>query len=177
MISPSVFSPPSSSPHLLWLMDGELPLLPFQLIGFKYIRQFTYWSVSQLRLMCLPSGRPKHPSRLESYFKRAAWSWGGELVVLEGGEKTQRWRELFISLFVIIPEVKFAGMQAGYRWELRWVGEREGLVRWTVYKAQGCHWHALHVMCEPSWFRGKTLLGLLRVVGQTVNNTEFHHTI
>lgn len=86
MISPSVFSPPYS-PHLLWFIDGELPLIAFQLIGFNYIRWFTYWSVSQLRLMCLPSGRPKHPSRLESYFKRAAWSRGGELAVLEGGER------------------------------------------------------------------------------------------
>lgn len=86
MISPSVFSPPHSL-HLLWFIDGELALIAFQLIGFKYIRWFTYWPVSQLRLMCLPSGRPKRPSRLESYFKRAAWSRGGELVVLEGGER------------------------------------------------------------------------------------------
>lgn len=156
MISPSVFSPPSS-PHLLWLMDGELPLLAFQLIGFKYIRRFTYWSVSQLSLMCLPSGRLKHPSRLESYFKQAAWSHGGELVVLKGGEKTQRWRELFISLLFIITEVTFAGMQAGDRWGLRWAREWEGLIRWTVYKGQGCQWHALHVMCEPPIFRGKAL--------------------
>lgn len=157
MISPSIFFLPLLLPHLLWFMDGELALLAFELIGFKYIRRFTYWSVSQLRLMCLPSGRPKHPSRLESYFKRAAWSQGGELVVLEGGEKMQRWKELFISLLFIIPEVKFAGMQAGDRWGLKWAGEWEGLVRWTVYRGQGCHWHALHVMYGWPWFRGKTL--------------------
>lgn len=43
--------------------------------------------------MCLPSGWPKHPSRLESYFKQGCVeSEGGGVVVRERGEKTQGWR-------------------------------------------------------------------------------------
>lgn len=60
---------PSSPPH----GRRAAPPLASLLIGFKYIRRLTYWLVSQLRLMCLPSGRPCRPSGLESYFKWAAW--------------------------------------------------------------------------------------------------------
>ena len=73
-----------ASPSSYGLLVDRCSSLPSRLIGFKYIRRFTYWSVSQLRLMCLPSGRPAHPSRLESYFKWTASKegegllWGGD---------------------------------------------------------------------------------------------------
>lgn len=74
------YNPPSSPPPTHGRRAA--PPLASLLIGFKYIRRLTYWLVSQLRLMCLPSGRPRRPSGLESYFKwavRRGWRW------LEGG--------------------------------------------------------------------------------------------
>lgn len=91
-------------------MDGKLLLLTFLLIGFKYIRRFTYWSVSQLRLMYLPWGQPEHPSRLESYFKWTAKREGRACCEGGGGKKNRGGGDYF-SRF-LIQEVKLAGARA-----------------------------------------------------------------
>lgn len=57
----------------------------------------------------------------------------------------------------LIQEVKLAGTQAGERQGGRWVvggwwRSGRGWYRWTVYKGQRCHWHALHLLCQLPWF-------------------------
>lgn len=129
-----------ASPSSYGLLVDRCSSLPSRLIGFKYIRRFTYWSVSQLRLMCLPSGRPAHPSRLESYFKWTASKEGEGLL----------WGGIIFRGF-LIQEVKLAGARAGERQGGEggegWRSGR-GWYRWTVYKGQRCHRRALHLLCQ-----------------------------
>lgn len=52
----------------------------------------------------------------------------------------------------LIQEVKLAGARAGERQAGRqgggWRRSGRGWYRWTVYKEQRCHWHALHLLCQ-----------------------------
>ena len=97
--------------------------------------------------MCLPPGRPAHPSRLESYFKWTA-SKEGEGLLWKGGGG-------IIFGGFLIQEVKLAGAPAGERQGGEggegWRSGR-GWYRWTVYKGQRCHWRALHLLCQLPWF-------------------------
>lgn len=71
---------------------------------------------------------------------------------MEGGE--QGGGGDYFSGF-LIQEVKLAGARAGEKRTGKWVvagqKSRRGWCRWTVYKGQRCHWHALHLLCLP-WF-------------------------
>lgn len=135
-------------------MDGELPLLAFLLIGFKYIRRFAYWSVSQLRLMRLPSGWPKRPSRLESYFTQGGG--GRELVAQEGGMKVQEWRGFFFLNIICYY----------WRGQIVWYSR---LVRCTVTSdVTAC----LIFRLQAVW-KDKTLSIRQRVVGR-LKNLKYH---
>lgn len=61
----------------------------------------------------------------------------------------------YFSAF-LVQEVKLAGARAGKRQAGRRVAvgreSGRGRYRWTVYKGQRCHRHALHLLCQLPWF-------------------------